>query len=210
MKTSVVLFFIALSFLFFTSCSVGRYLDDPAYVFIPSTIDARMSNQSQKYLKTENPDYYSNLFLSEFDNELASLNIMMTRDIKTSGNNVFVLKNIDLSLSESYITETIYEDSLSYQSQNYQIVSCNVSIDFDIYSAGAGGSYLVKTSSAYAGEDEELSTNRTFWQFIFGVNKDNSVYTYKELNSDVFDELCKKTARRSAAKISRVLSRELR
>jgi hypothetical protein len=65
----------------------------------------------------------------------------------------------------------------------------------------------IKQIGAYSSDEERLNTNRTFWQILFGLNKDNSEYTYHELSSDVYDDLIRKAARKSAAKISKAISK---
>jgi hypothetical protein len=195
---------------FLSSCSVGRYLDQPAYLYVEGVSSVSIGGESQKYINWHNQEMYSVKFNSELDSQLATYNIMITNNASVSYDRIFSVRFTDISLHETYTIETLYPDSLSNIAETYYLSDCSVSADFDVYSGIENNGSHIKSGSVSSFKEEELSNKRTFWQILFGTNKDNSEYHYKELSEDVFDELCEKTARKAAAKISRIISRELK
>jgi hypothetical protein len=204
------LFFSLAIITFLSSCSVGRYLDEPTYLFVDGASTVVIGGESQKYINWQNQDLYALNFNSELDSQLATYNIIITSGARVSSDRIFSVRFSEISFFETYTIETLYPDSLTNIAETYFLSNCSVSADFDVYSGIENNGSHIKSGSVSSFKEEELSNNRTFWQIIFGTNKDNSEYHYKELSEDVFDDLCEKTARKAAAKISRIISRELK
>ncbi len=209
MKVFFYLISFSLLFASITACSVGRYLDSPAYIMLGDGAEVILSGESQKYLNWEQENAYLLKFNSELVDDLEKYNIITS--VKPQNPDRFFSVNINkLTLNESFTVESIITDSLLNGSETYYVTSCSVNANFDVYSGYSSESRHVKSADVNSNKDEKLNNNRTFFQILFGTNKDNSQYHYNELNENVFEELCLKSAAKSAAKISRIISKELK
>lgn len=206
-RTNICL--IILSFLLI-SCSVGRKLEKTHYLYLlPIDNSIKLENyNSSKYLKNTNSEKLREIFIEEFRNRLKDYNIVLLIDKSEIYSlkvlNSFTIRIQDLKYYEEFEIKEIKDNEQSQQVNTYYVTSCNLSLDF--YIGKEPFSFVsLKKHNVFAGKDEKLSTDRTFWQIIFGTNKDNSVYTYKELDTDVFEDLTRKVAKKTAAKVSRIM-----
>lgn len=192
------------------SCSVGRKLEKTHYLYL-SSIDNSIKLENydfSKYLKNTNSEKLKEIFIEEFRNRLKDYNIALLIDKNENSSlkvlNSFTLRIQDLKYYEEVEIKEIKDNKQSQQVNTYYVTSCKLSLDF--YIGKEPFSFVgLKKHNVFAVKDEKLSTDRTFWQIIFGTNKDNSVYTYKELDKDVFEDLTRKVARKTAAKVSRIM-----
>lgn len=194
----------------FISCSMGRYLDSPAFVLIDGPYSVVIPEGEFKYLGNYESDKYENKFLSELESELERHNIYSMRLEPATSDKLFAVIITKLIFNEEFTTEVLTVDSLTETQKVYNVVSCYANAEFDINYSGYGGNELLKSSSAYSSKEEKFSNKRTFFQWVFGVNKDNTIFTYTELEEEVFIDLCEKTAKRTASKISKVLYKQLK
>lgn len=206
-RFNVLLSIVAVCFL--ASCSVGRYLDTPAYVYIEGVDNITVVADANKYIHNSTNDDYRDLFFKELDESLESYNIVPVYEVPTNVQKYFKLEIGNLRLYETFRVEEIYPDSTYIAPEIYNLSICDVSSDFTVYKSGASGWYHLKDKSVVFSKEEEVSNNRTFFQVLFGLNKDNSVYTYHELSSDIFNDLARKCARRIAAKTSTYIDKEI-
>ncbi len=193
-----------------TSCTIGRYLDTPADLYINGSVSVSTESSSQKYINKQTDEYYGQIFIQELESSLAGYNITLIDKPDFTKSNLFSVKINNLEMEETYVTETVYPDTTSLIPETYNVTSCNVDVGFEVFKYSTSGEHSLKTSSVNVEKEEKLNTNRTFWQILFGTNKDNSQYTYHELSDNVFDDLVKKSARNVAAKISKAISREMK
>lgn len=192
----------------FSSCSVGRVLDDKAYVYVDGRRDIVFNSQSSKYLNSSNSDEYYLTFMREFDAALKVYNIELLSTNNLKQENLYISIAKPFEMSETYSVENIYSDSLSLIPETYKITKCGVNYDFDLYKSGSQGKEHLKGINVFCSDEEKLNTKRTFFQILFGANKNRTEFTYRELSSNVCDDLMRKTARRSAAKISKTISKD--
>jgi hypothetical protein len=208
-KFSTIAFLFILTSLFF-SCSIGRKLENTHYLYLtPIDNTIKLENYySSKYLKNKNFEKLKETFIEEFKNRLKDYNIVLlierndNHDLKVL--NSFTIKIQELKYYEEFDIKEITGNRQAQEFNTYYVTSCNVSLDFCI--GKEPFSFVgIKKHNVFVGKDEKLSTERTFWQIIFGTNKDNLVYTYKELDKDVFEDLTRKIARKTAAKVSQII-----
>ncbi|MDD3741791.1 MAG: hypothetical protein PHH30_11170 [Bacteroidales bacterium] len=210
MRKKLAIYIFVLFCIIFNSCSIGRYLDSPAFVIIDGPNDFVVSNEEFKYLDLGESDKYEIKFLMQLETALEKHNIYSMRIEPTNTDKLFMILISEISFKESTKTEVIASDTFPDSQEVYNVVSCYAGSEFDVYNIGLNGNELLKSTSAYTSKEEKLSNKRTFWQMIFRVNKDNSIYTYTELPEDVFMDLCEKNANKTAAKISKVLYKALK
>lgn len=194
------------------SCSIGRVLDKPAYVKVKNTnFTTEYQSEINKYLNLSEEDIYLQAFENQLEESLKSYNISIVTS--SNGNvdpsNLYVIDVKRIYFEETYTIETEYMDSLAEYPESFEVVECDVNVETSLYEIdNSGNEKLMKSTTVYVDKEEKLSNNRTFWQVIFGTNKDNSEFTYKELNEDVFQDLCEKAARRVAAKTSKTIYKD--
>jgi hypothetical protein len=205
---ALLLAFVAFTF---SSCSIGKRLDNTAWIYVDTSgFTDSYSTSSDKYLDESAGDIYLSEFLDELKSSLSAYNIEVISAGTThqDNNSIYFIEIKRLEFVEDYETESVYMDSTDYEPTTFNVVSCEVSAKSILYMLDKGGHKVhVKDYSKTVGKDEKLSNNRTFWQIIFGANKDNSQYTYRELGEDVFIDLSRKAARQTSAGISRQLNK---
>jgi len=163
-----------------------------------------------KYLNNHEPERYETKYLSDLETALESHNIYFMHLNEAASDKLFLLSISRLQYSEELTEQVVISDTILETQNLYNIISCSVDSEFEVYFAGYNGNELLKSGSAFASKEEKLSNKRTLWQVIFGANKDNTVYTYTELPEDIFIDLSSKTANRTAAKVSKVLYKALK
>ncbi len=206
MKLSKYLIYV-LAILLFYSCSIGKRLDRPAYVKIDNNcFKTEFDLSSEKYVDIE----FSNNYIQDFEEELKevfstyNIHVLSSLQDVNDPKDAYILSLDNLLISETYEMESVYVDATSEFAETFNVVSCNVKTKCRLYMIDShGDKFLLNDLISSVGKDEKLSNNRTFFQIIFGLNKDNTEYTYKELDDDVINRLCKRAARRIAGKISR-------
>ncbi len=204
-----LLYIIGILLIVLSSCSVGRRLDDKAWIVVDVSqyTDSYQTN-SNKYIDETLSDKYFSEFLAELKSSLLSFNI---ETISGEGNvnnynSAYTIQINNAEYIERFETESVFIDGMSVSPEEFDVVSCHLYSGSKLFKIDKNGrNNLLKTYAVSVTKSEKLSNNRTFWQLVFGSNKDNSEYTYKELDDDVFFDLSRKAARRSAAKISRTI-----
>lgn len=211
MNKNILFILFVLAVVSFSSCNVGKILDKPAYMIVENdNFSVLFDTMSEKYADREEVDLYLNDFEQKLVESLKTYNIntIGSLDEFYENGNVFLLELDQLNVDESYVTESVYMDSLSDYPETFQVVTCKVSADCSLYEIDSNGNKsLLRSINVSADQDEKLSNSRTFWQVIFGSNKNNTDYTYKELSDDVIYTLCRRSARRVAGKSSRTIDK---
>jgi len=209
MKFFIVLLLTAIVGL--SSCNVGKVLDKPAYILIEkNSFSTYFDLMSEKYVDRQKSDEYISDFETKLEESLKTYNIELISSIDQfyEPGNVFMLELKRLDIDEKYETESVYMDSLSNYTETFDVVSCNVKAECYLFQVKSNGDKdNLRSIIVNADKDEKLSNSRSFWQVIFGSNKDNSDYTYKELDNDIIFTLCHRTARRVAGKSSRTIEK---
>jgi len=210
MREKVFIEIILLGIAFFSSCSIGRYLDSPAYVIIDGPYTLVVPEGDFKYLSNYDVEKYETVYLSGLESALERHNIYSIHLEEPTSDKIFLITISKLNYWEDFTVEMVNSDTLSDSQTVYNVVNCSVDSEFDVYFAGYNGNELLKSTSAISSKEEKLSNRRTFWQMMFRANKDNTIYTYTELQEDVFLDLTTKNANRTAAKTSKVLYKQLK
>ncbi|MDD2635076.1 MAG: hypothetical protein PHW82_06210 [Bacteroidales bacterium] len=206
-------YFVAVLSIVFNSCAVGHKLDNKVSLVVDVSHYAdSYQTTSNKYVDKSLGGEYLNAFLTELKSSLRAYNIeTVTKNIKNSLTTaIYLLQVNSITFSEKFETESVYTDGETAIPERFDVVSCNFNANLRLYKADkTGREKLLKFYSSSFSKSEELSNNRTLLQMIFGENKDGSKYTYKELDDDVMFDLSRKSARRIAAKTSKIISKNL-
>ncbi|MDD2387730.1 MAG: hypothetical protein PHP52_13215 [Bacteroidales bacterium] len=206
-------YIIGILLIVLSSCSVGRSLDDKAWIVIDgSQYTYSFQINSNKYIDETLSDKYFSEFLTELKSSLLSFNIeTISGEANVNNcNSAYTIQINNVECIEMFETESVFIDGMSVSPEEFDVVSCYLNSDSKLFKIDKNGrNNLLKTCTVSVSKSEQLSNNRTFWQIVFGLNKDNSEYTYKQLDNDVFFDLSRKSARHTAAKISRTIYKNL-
>lgn len=210
MKKMINLTVVLLTSFLFISCAVGHYLDKPAYVYIEGVENIAIIAEGDKYILNYDKDEYSRVYFAELEKSMQSYNMVPVYSMPTNSENYYKLSINKVTVRESFNIKEVYTDTTSTVPEVYNLAECDFTSDFSVYKAGSSGWHHVKDKTIIVSKEEEVNNNRTFFQILFGANKDNTVYTYHELSSDIFKDLAEKCARRVAAKTSSVIGKEMK
>lgn len=194
----------------FISCAVGHYLDKPAYVYIEGVDNFAVISEGDKYILNYDMDEYSRVYFAELEKSMQSYNMVPVYSVPSNSESYYKLSFDKVTIHESYTIEEVYTDTVSSIPEIFNLAECDFTSDFSVHKAGSSGWHHLKDKAIIVSKEEEISNNRTFFQILFGTNKDNSVYTYHELSPNIFKDLAEKCARRVAAKTSSVIGKEMK
>ena len=90
-----------------TSCTIGRYLDTPADLYINGSVSVSTESSSQKYINKQTDEYYGQIFIQELESSLAGYNITLIDKPDFTKSNLFSVKINNLEMEETYVTETV-------------------------------------------------------------------------------------------------------
>jgi hypothetical protein len=185
----------------FSSCYVSKKLDSPATIKINSdfTITVNTCNEP-KYVSTASSNDYKNHFLDALKSELKENNLTT----KDSGNADYELTVTQLKVIEDMSSQSVSDDSSSMNGERFDVHGCGINFYGILYKNGN----KVDELKADASKDEELTNRRTFFEWLFGVNKDHTSYHVKEMSSGICERLTEKCGKRTCAVITKKIVKE--
>ena len=173
----------------FSSCYVSKKLDSPATIRIGNNFDVMLEPcDGPKYINYSTKESYRSGFLEALENELKEHNLIS----QDSGKVNYYLEITQLKVRENVSTETVNEE-------NFELHGCTVYFIGVLYENGQSIGEL----SADAARSEDTSNNRTFWEWVFGLNKDNSTYHVKEMSSGICEKLSEKCGKHACAVVTK-------
>ncbi len=215
MKKSIFIILLFSSFIAVQSCSIGRILDEKQYVIIEDYNGEYMfSGNSDKYYEEFLMDEYMESCKSALISQLESYNIevvnsisdLKTHDPSAGKFDYYTIRLTTVENNENYETQVVTTDSINNLQETYYVTECDVDINFEVTASNSSVSDMnLRSSYVTANKKEKFGNNRTFWQVIFGTNKDNSEFNYRELDEDVYKDLYTKAGRRIAGKTSKLI-----
>lgn len=204
--TRLLLFSFSLFLL--NSCYINSKLDQDvtAKLIISKQPEIERNTNTPKYIQSNTSAGYLNIIDSEVTEQLNDNNVKIQTDTSHTAEYIIEIKKI--TITESTTKETIYDANSPYNGQALDIQSCGVNIEvtvtIDI------NKEVIFSKEIYSSKDESYTNRRTFWEVIFHLNKDNTEYHLKELNTSVFDHLCSKEARKISAAVTHAIKKATR
>ena len=192
------------------SCSIGKHLESPVYIYIDGVNNIEQSSKSNKYIDKFTQEHYLKSFNKELEEALKSYNLIAVYSKPNTTAMYFKLDVTSFSMRETYEPKEFPADVAGASPKVYNITTCSVDAGYSVYKSVSEGWRFVKDKSASVSKVEKVNKNRTASQILSGDNKDNSISTYHELDSYVFDDLAKKTARKIAELTSLIVHSELK
>lgn len=181
-----------------SSCSIGKHLASPVYVYIDGVNNISQSSKSTKYIDKYTQEQYLKRFNSELVEALKSYNLIAVYSVPNTSEKYFKIDITSFLMRETYEPKEVPPSEKGSSPKVYNLTTCSVELEYTVYKSSSDGWQFIRTKSASASKVEKVNNNRTAAQILSGSNKDNSIYTYHELNWTVFDEIVRKTARNVA------------
>ena len=200
------LFFFTLIFYLCQSCSINKKLryQVTASVNYPSSVSITNNAQNAKYLNETNSSLSN--FMDEFHTTISDNNVLIQND--TLGKPDYLIMINRINLIEGVTTTTVNDPNSTDNLKTFELHNCEVSVEYSVINNQTG--VEIKSKETGVSKEEEYSNKRTFFEVLFGLNKDNTNYHVKELNSTVFDNLSRKAARRVSAKVTRGIKNDIK
>lgn len=186
---------------FLSSCYISRQVETPVSMRIDESFMVVTSQPDDpKYMKEQDTAKFKQMFIEGIKNELTSYNVTVVNDNSCE----FVLKIKSFRLRESVNTSTVDDAASPYNGQSYALHSCDADVDFVLLKNGS------EAEKGFAGvnKEEKLTNNRNVGDYILGTNKSGSEYRHKQLSGDVFEDLSQRAGRRTAARITKKLTKK--
>jgi len=197
------IFFIFSIILVLQSCYLSKKVEGPCTMRIEFRDTPLIIRPDYpKYIDYATNSQYKEAFSQGLTEELTSMNVVLTEDSHSE----FVLLISSLTIKETVSMSTVEDASSNYNGQSYSLHRCDADAEFSLHRHGK------KISSGWASvsKEEKLNNNRNFGDYLFGSNKDNSEYRYKGLDSGICMDLSKRCGRRTAARITKKISKAIK
>lgn len=204
----LALIILATGFMF-SSCYLGKHIDENVNVLIESNFTASKGNSTgHTYIDNYSESDYSKYMI---ENLISSLQICNVTVVDESNKDIdFVISLTSLDLEESTKTETVDDVNSEYNGKTYELATCEADADFSLYSCQSGSRSLIGSYSVFAEKEEKVKNSRTAVDYMFGSNKDNTEYRHKLLSDDVFKVLSEKCGNRISAKASKKMAKSFK
>lgn len=208
MSLASKMFFILISSIVLTSCSLGKRLEENKTIFIRDNVEVVNTSidGNLKYLPLVTFEDCKNRFVQAVKENCQYDNLTLV-DSPDSADFVLVLTK--LQLSESHKEETVNDENSEYNGVTYELANCEASGYGTLYKGNSNE--VLASLSSYGDKEEKIKNNRTLGQLISGANKENDVYRLKMLSDDVFldvsDKAGKKLEGETSFKISRLIKK---
>lgn len=187
--------------LIFSACSVGVKLSKPQVITLYYSGAANYKESAEpKFLVKSNLQSYADYFDEKIRESLSEYNIQ----VSDNSENKIVINS--MLYSESCWRETIDDTASSDYGQSYLLYSCSFEYNYDLFFNNKSIGNFKESES----KSEEITNRRSFFEYLFGTNKDGSSYRHKELSYDIINDLSLKAAKHCAAKISRKINKSLK
>ncbi|GAB4294621.1 MAG: hypothetical protein Kow0068_19430 [Marinilabiliales bacterium] len=210
MKTVYKIIFALIFIVILQSCYWGKYIEENQKVAINTDFDVEMIDESgqAKYLNNYLKEDYRSAFLDKLKEQLSLKNITVLPENSNQADFELLIKN--MKITERLITETVDDTASEQYGETYYLADCLINIEASLYKGPASGNHELKNFKIFAGKDERVTNNRTFFDYIFGLNKDYSVYHFKDLPEDIFIDLSEKCAQKVHDKVTRKIAKKIK
>jgi len=190
-----------------SSCYITKPLKESKALYFDNKFETKIYNHfGSKYINENDSNNYSNAFINGINSESQYYNILITNN--KNDNYDFVLKITKLEPSESTSSETINDEKSQYNGKSFEKSNCSVNAKYILYNKEQN--IIVSEGEIYVNKEEKISNNRNFGDYVFGTNKDNSEYRYKELSDGIISELCEKCGKHLVVKITKKIRKNIK
>ncbi len=194
-KLPFILFFVLISY--FGSFAQTLFLLDTTF-----SVNISADNDPV-YIYNYSIAAYKITFIDDLREALRAKNIQLVLSI---AENVkpYYLNISKFRLSEEIHTETVDDTASEQYGQSYDLSTCEVKAE---YVLSTPDHQIVGSWKSTSLREERLSNSRGFFDWLFGLNKNNTEYHEKELNNETFlnliESVCTRTAKKLVKKVKR-------
>lgn len=187
-----------------SGCFIIKPLKETADILIINNPEIIINSyHDSKYISQENSNSYNQALLQGLNEDGRTYNINFVTDTVIKCNYSIVFDRV--ALNETSFTETVDDAKSPYHGKSFVLSRCEISAEYSFYSGNR--KELIGKLKTYADKSEKLSNNRNAGDYIFGANKDNTEYRYKELDDNIAEKLCEKCGKHIAQKLTRKISK---
>jgi hypothetical protein len=198
MKKIILFFLLAFTF---NACLINRVKVSKTLRIVDQTQYVVDTSENPHYLLNYSLESYKNEFVEKLKRRLKKSNVKVVDTSTKMADYTLVLKI--LYFKDTIGSRTVQDSSSEENGQLFQLHSCSMIAKTILYNSK---SELVDSIAMLDEDSETLANNRTFWDFVFHTNKDNSNYRMKTLSNNIFMRLTKGCVRGTA----RVLVKKLK
>ncbi len=180
--------------LLITSCVPGKKIKGGASLGYDAS-NSNITVNGQDKLIHKSGDMVKAEFLEELTSSLDYHNISVN-EIDSD----FTLLITSIEYIESSHIETVNDVSSPDNGTSFTLYELSFTASFELWQNRT----LIESWTDYTNAEDDLTSNRSFWQSIFGANKNSDQYRVKEVN---WDKALNKSARQTGRKISRLVHR---
>lgn len=200
MKASIIIAVL----IFLSGCYIGKPLKEPAIMLVEFKTETKVYVCIDgKYASETKWNEYKQAFIDGLKSESLYYNLTITENEKQSANYILVISSF--TVSENSSTETVNDNNSPYNGKSFQLSNCSVEASFKLYKSNK--EKLLGEWSVSTNKEEKISNNRNFGDYVFGTNKDNSNYHYKELDDNICSNLSEKCGKHVITKLTRKINK---
>ena len=169
---------------------------------------SQTSDEGTVYLYNYSASKYKSVFLDKLSQAFHEQKNQLVFNSK-DGTKPYYLNIAKLKLSEKINSETVDDTASEQYGQSYELSTCEVKVE---YVLSTPDHQTVKDWKTLSIKGETLSNNRSFFEWLFGLNKHNTECHEKKLDNDIFftliENICTRIAKKTSKKIKKAKKRE--
>ncbi|MCD6366165.1 MAG: hypothetical protein J7L46_01355 [Bacteroidales bacterium] len=193
-----------IKYLFFFFFGIVLLGSSQTYLVIDTTFSVSIDTDNEViYLDNYSTTTYKETFIEQLLLAFSDKDIQMVFS-ENNNTNTFYLNIAKCRLTENIRRETVEDTASEQYGQSYDLSTCEMKVEYVLstHNHQTVGSW--KTLSL---RQETLSNSRSFFDWLFGVNKNNTEYHEKTLENDIFLQEIQTITERLARKIAKKIKK---
>lgn len=155
------------------------------------------------YINNYQESKYKTTFIDNLGQAFRNQNIQMEFSA-TENSEPYTINIVKCRLSEEVHNETVDDTASGQYGQTYQLSDCEIKVEYVVSTPNHKTIGAWKTTLS---REETLSNSRDFFEWLFGLNKDNTEYHEKTLGRDVFLSETQNIAEKVAKKVKKKIKK---
>lgn len=155
------------------------------------------------YINNYPESKYKTTFIDNLWQAFRDQNIQMEFSV-AENSEPYTINIVKCRLNEEVHTETVDDTASGQYGQTYQLSDCEIKLE---YVVSTPNHKTIGSWKTILSREETLSNSRDFFEWLFGLNKDNTEYHEKTLSSDVFLSETQKIAEKISKKVKKKIKK---
>ena len=174
------------------------------FLLLDTTFSVPVSGDNESvYIYNYTPQEYKAALIDNLWKTFREKNIKMEFSVDEN-TAPFYLNIAQFTISETIYTETVKDTASEQYGQSYDLSTCKIKIE---YVLGTPEHQTIGSWKIVSVRQETLSNNRSFFEWLFGLNKDNTEYHKKILEKDIFLQEIQTVTKRLTKKIAKKIKK---